>query len=523
VAVLNIPPDPAMTAGVASSAGPGSTTAQNRPAAVRGIRGALMRDSGIYLLGNLMQKAAGFVLIPLYTHALSTAQYGLLELANSVVNLLLVVAALGVPASINKVYHRDCSDEAARRRLLGTAILFTVVTTAGIALVGHLFETQWAGLIYHGPEGLLVYRYTLVWLVLAQWAVVPFEFLRTAGRSHLFVGLSLTQLLIQSGCIVFLVLGRGLGLRGVLIGNVAGLVAVNLAGAFVLARRVAWRADRRLLRAMVAYGLAMIPVFVSGWVVNLSDRFFVQSMVGLGALGVYALGYKFGALVDLLIVMPVQRAWTPIFFRIAGEPDAPRRLALMTTYLMAALCFCSLAISLAVPPFLRLGASAEFRGASGIVPLVCLAYLLGGLANCLGNGLVVAERLRLIAGYALIAALANLALNAILIPWIGIWGAAVATALAFAVQLLGTLRSLGRHYPVPVEWGRMGGLAIAALAPLGASYLLPDLPLIPDVAARTLLLCGFPLIVAITRLARPDEIKAAAHGVAWLRRSLTGS
>ena len=66
---------------------------------------------------------------------------------------------------------------------------------------------------------------------------------------------------------------------------------------------------------MATYGMAMIPVFISSWVVNASDRFFVQSMVGLGALGVYALGYKFGALVDQLLVVPFQRAGLQYFFK----------------------------------------------------------------------------------------------------------------------------------------------------------------------------------------------------------------
>jgi O-antigen/teichoic acid export membrane protein len=477
----------------------------------------------VYLLGNLMQKATAFILIPLYTNALSTAQYGLLELANTLVNLLLVAAALGVPAAINKCYHRDCGDDEARRRLVGTAVMFSAATAGGLALLGWLFEARLAGLVYSGPEGLLVYRFTLGWLVLAQLAVIPFELLRTSGRPHLYVGLSVAQLVVQSGCIIYLVLGRGMGLAGVLWGNIAGLIAVNLVGGLALARQSSWRFDPRLLTAMVSYGLAMIPVFVSGWVVNLSDRFFVQSMVGLGALGVYALGYKFGALVDMLLVMPFQRAWTPIFFRMARDTEAPRRLAVVTTYLAAALTFSSLGISLAVPPFLRVSASVDFQAASGIVPLVCLAYLFGGLANCLGNGLVVAERLRLVAVYAAFAAVTNLALNALLIPWMGMWGAAVATVLAFAVQLAGILWSLRRCYPIDLEWRRLIGIGAAGAGPLAASWLLPPLPIFADVAARLVLLAGFPAIIAAGRLVRPEELQAAARGVAWVRARCRGA
>jgi O-antigen/teichoic acid export membrane protein len=474
------------------------------PAAGRGR--LLLRDSGIYLIGNLMQKAAAFVLIPLYTHALSTAQYGLLDLANTVVNLLLIVAALGVPAAINKCYHRDCRDDADRARLAGTAFLFTIGATGALALVGWALEGRLAGVLFHGPEGLLVYRYTLVWLVLAQLASISFEWVRAAGKSSLYVGFSLIQLAVQFVCIVLFVKWGGMGLAGVLAGNVAGLVAVNLIGGFVVTRRSTWTIDRRLLAALASFGMTMIPVFVSGWVVNVSDRFFVQSMVGLGALGVYALGYKFGALVDLLIVMPFQRAWTPIFFQMAGDARAPQFLARVTTYLTGCMGLASLAVILAVPPLLRLIASPDFLGASRIVPLICLAYALGGIANCLGNGLIVAGRVRLIAGYALVAGLANLALNFLLIPWVGLYGAAIATVLAFAVQLAGIMGSLSRCYPVRLEWRRMAGLVASCLLPYLASCALPPLPLIPDLAVRLALFAACPLLIVALRLVSAQEM-----------------
>jgi O-antigen/teichoic acid export membrane protein len=473
-----------------------------------GTGAVLLRDSGIYLLGNLMQKATAFVLIPLYTTRLSTSQYGLLELAGTVLNLALVAAALGVPSAINKCLHRDCPDEAARRRLLGTVSLFTLVSALALGALAWAAQAPLSRLLFPGPEGLTVTRYTIIWLTLAQCAQIPFEYFRASGRSQLYVGLSLSQLVTQAACTLVLVLRHGWGLEGVLAGNIAGLAVVNLAGGLALLPRTDWGIDRRLLRALASYGIAMVPVFVSGWIVNLSDRFFLTAWAGLSALGVYSLGYKFGALLDLLLVMPFQRAWTPIFFRVSHEAGAPETLARVATYLGGLLSLAALGVSLAVPPFLRLGAGADFRGAGGIVPIVCLAYILGGLANCFGNGLIVAERVRLVAAYAGLAAAAKLLFSALLIPWGGSYAAATATALAFGVQLAGVLRSLRRHYPVPVEWRRIVGFFFAAAVPLGLSQLLPELPLLADVAVRLALLSLFPLIVLALRLPKPEEIGA---------------
>ena len=190
---------------------------------------------------------------------------------------------------------------------------------------------------------------------------------------------------------------------------------------------------------------------------------------------------------------------------------------------MGILSFASLAVSLSVSPLLRLIASSEFSQASTVVPLVCLAYLVGGLANCLGNGLIVAGRVRLIAAYALLAGVTNLALNALLIPWIGIYGAAVATILAFAIQFGGILLSLSRHFPTRLEWNRIFGLAVSCLIPFLASLLLPSLPLAVDIFARMGLLAVCPLLIAMLRLVHPEEVAAVRRQVAAWRVLLWSS
>ena len=485
-----------------------------------GVGLSLLRHSSVYLLGNLLQKATAFLLIPIYTRALSTAQYGLLELANTVVNLALVVAALGVPSAINKCLHRDCPDEAARRRLLGTTTLFTLGCTAVLGGIGWLLQDWLAARVAPGPEGLLVVRAMILWIVFAQLAVIPFEALRATGRAHLYVGLSVAQLAVQSGVTLWLVAGRGWDLAGVLAGNVAGFVTVGIVGGAALARGATWTFDRRLLRASVRYGAAMIPVFVAGFVVTLSDRFFLGTLAGLGVLGVYALGYKFGALLDLLLVMPFQRAWTPMFFSLSHRDDAPRILARVTTFLAGLLALATVGVSLATPPFLRLAAGAEFQGAARFVPLVCLAYVLSGLANCLGNGLVVAEKVPLIGACAALAAASSLVFNAILVPRLQGYGAALAAIVSFGVQLTAVVTLLRRHYPVRLEWRRFAGIGLAALPALAIGLALPPLPLPLDAVVRLALLASYPLLALTLGVVSPDDRAAAlaALGEAWRTR-----
>ncbi|MBD3315031.1 MAG: hypothetical protein GF344_04535 [Chitinivibrionales bacterium] len=52
----------------------------------------LGRHSLIYLLGDVLTLAAGFILIPIYTNRLDPGQYGILELLNRTGEVIMMVA-----------------------------------------------------------------------------------------------------------------------------------------------------------------------------------------------------------------------------------------------------------------------------------------------------------------------------------------------------------------------------------------------------------------------------------------------
>ena len=64
------------------------------------------------------------------------------------------------------------------------------------------------------------------------------------------------------------------------------------------------------------------------------------------------------------VLMPLQRAWTPLFYSMRDESEAAGALARVATYLFGAGVAFSLVISLAVPPLLRLTARVEYHGAA---------------------------------------------------------------------------------------------------------------------------------------------------------------
>ena len=67
--------------------------------------------------------------------------------------------------------------------------------------------------------------------------------------------------------------------------------------------------QKTLVKPLLAFGLVVIPAALGGWVMEMSDRYFLGFFGNLSEVGIYSLGYKFGKLVQIAIVWPFQLAW----------------------------------------------------------------------------------------------------------------------------------------------------------------------------------------------------------------------
>ena len=123
--------------------------ADHRPPARR-LRSTLMALSGqlkrlgkhsaIYGLGGLVSRILAVLLLPLYTHYLSTSDYGQIETLIALVTVLTIVLQFGISSAFFRFYF-DADDDAGRRLVLRTSFWFTMtMATLGLVVLARLRE-----------------------------------------------------------------------------------------------------------------------------------------------------------------------------------------------------------------------------------------------------------------------------------------------------------------------------------------------------------------------------------------------
>jgi len=428
--------------------------------------GRLLRHSLVYALASALQRLTGFVLIPLYTRVLDVRSYGVMEILTTLSSSILVLTTLGLPSAFNKCYHRDCAGPEDQRRLAGTLLWLLggtalVVGAAGAAVAGPLARV----LLQDAAQAPLV-ALSLLSASMYTLAQVPLTILRAREASVTYSLLSLWQFLIMAATNLWLVAGLGMGLQGILLGSIVASAAVLLVSTPLMIRGLAFGFSRPLARALLDFGLPMVPVALSGWIINLSDRWLLDVLADREQVGLYGLGYRFGMLVEFVLVMPFQMAWPAFYFREASRPDARDLYARVLTWYTVIGGIITLTVVLAGEVVLRMMSEPAYWEGASVIPLVALAYFMNGLQYCVAPGVHLGGRTRSLAWISAAGAASNLGLNLVAIPRYGMMGAAYSTVLSFALMLVLTAAVSRSAYGFRFETGRLLK-AFSALAGLG--------------------------------------------------------
>jgi O-antigen/teichoic acid export membrane protein len=290
-------------------------------------------------------------------------------------------------------------------------------------------------------------------LLLQNLTVPSFSWLRAENRVTLFTGLSITNLLVNTGVTVLLIGTFHMGIDGPLIATGCGYAVVVVATLPLLLQRFGIHLRLDIARELLTFGLPHVANLVAGWILQLSDRYLLSHLGSLSQVASYAVAYSLGGVLSSLVISPFSLAWFPAMFSIAKKGDAPRIFQLVFRWYAASLFFASFGLSLFGISILDLFFPPAYHATVPIIPVIALSTAFSGIYVILSIGVSIQRRPWLAVLFTTISALLNVGLNIVLIPVYGAMGAAVATLFAYVIFAAVAHLVSQRLYPVPFEIG----------------------------------------------------------------------
>ena len=279
-----------------------------------------LRHAFIYGIGGILVKAMGFLLLPLYTHYLSPRDYGALEILDLSMSLLAMFLNMGITAALLR-YHGIADSERAKRKVVGTIFLFTLGTGVAVFLAGSLAVPK-ASLLLLGPGVPASYLFlSFTAFVLGYIGNVPYTCLRAKEASGTLATLDCIGAFAILGLNIYFVAILKLSILGMLvspliIGLIKFILLIKWTGPDLMAGM-----DWALLRRVITFGAPLVFSNLTMFTLNFSDRFFLQRFQSLDVVGVYAVGYKFGFMLNFLLIQPFNMMWQSRMYIVYRRAD----------------------------------------------------------------------------------------------------------------------------------------------------------------------------------------------------------
>jgi O-antigen/teichoic acid export membrane protein len=464
----------------------------------------LLSDSATYGVSSILSQLIGFLLLPLYTQYLSPVDYGVMAMLSILSTVFGPLANLGMTSAIFRRFNL-CDDEDERREVLSTG-LFSVVGSSLLLLgLGQLVALPLTTWLVEDASLVHLVRLTLLSATLSTVGAVPQVTLRADRRVKAAAGLNVANVAISMSLTIWFVVGLGMGLLGVVLGQLIASLVVMLLQFLVTSRSFRLAASRASWRYMLSYGLPLMPHKLQAIVLSTFGQYMVKEMLGLEQAGLFNIAVKI-ALPVKFVIGAVQQAWVPFKFQIHAQDDDPAAFfRSAVTYYLAAISYLWVGVALWGPEVLRLMTTPSFHGAAGLIPFVALIPVSNGLYFMLGTGFELSDNTKPMPLVSL-GGLAAVVVGAlILVPPLGATGAAVATVLGWLMMTTLIYALSQRRFTVKYDWHVLGLFTLLSVGAVTAAVLGQGLPAAVRLALALVLSLIYPVAVLLVMLRSRTE------------------
>ena len=405
----------------------------------------LAKNIGLLALSSFATKLLSFFLVPLYTNILTTEEYGIYDLFNTTIGVLLPVLTLNIQEAIlrfaldNKLSKKSIVSIGTRYFLISNLI---VVVGLGINKFFH-FST-------------IASDYALFFLLmfLAQsLSAVTMSYIRGIDR---IADLSVSSIICSISTIfcniAFLVI-FGWGLIGYFIANVIGPViqcVYLLFRANVFENISLTEKYNDETKEMLDYSRPMIANSIAWWVNNASDKYIVIWFCSLAENGIYSVASKIPSILNIFSAI-FSQAWTLSAVKDFDPDDKNGFFA--NTYavyncLLTIICSVIIICDKILAHFLY---AKDFYVAWRYVPWLTIALVFSALSGYLGGFFTAVKQTKMFAQSSVFGAVTNIILNLAFTPIVGAMGAAIATSISYFVMWILRLKQSKKYISLKVN------------------------------------------------------------------------
>ena len=413
---------------------------------------------------NVIVALKGFILIPILTKTLGAEFYGIYALIVVTISFLAPLCTLGLGYAIIRFLGPEKDKEKVSKGVPSILVVTSLVALAASILL-FAFSRPLSTAFLGSVESTFYIKIAAFLVFLAAFDQIMANYLPAFQQMKKYASFMILYTIGEIALTAYLVLVADWGLSGAIVSMLIIRALVSLLGFFWIKSDIKISTPSfSIIKDYLPLTLPLLPISLCYWFINLGDRYVIGYFMGADAVGVYSAAYGLGGVVAFFYV-PIA---ITLLAAITGLYE-DNRIQEVKTHLSYSLKFL---LMFAIPSVFGLSVlsrsvletltTSEFIEGYMVVSIVALATVLFSCGSIYVNVLYLLKKTKMVGLIYGGLALLNVVLNIILVPFIGIMGAAIATLITFVTQLVVTSRMSSKGLQFDVDFKFIGKSVISS-------------------------------------------------------------
>lgn len=397
----------------------------------------LISNTGLLTISNFSSKILVLLLVPIYTNALSTSDYGFYDLTYTSIQLLYPIFTLGIAEGMTRFLLEGKHDEYS---IISSGLNVTMVGVVIFILL--LIDSSF---LYYSIKLKDFSIYLIVYFFFYSIHSAQVQILKGLNRVKIIAisGILGTVSMLFSN--IFFLLYMKSGLKGFYIANILG---VGIPSIYIFFAIQQWnylklKNDRLLLKQLIVYSLPMVVNTIGWWANNSSDRYVVSLLCGVEINGLLSIAYKIPNIIHVIGAIFIQ-AWQISAVKEYQENKNSHFFKNLFWHFNAVICCLSAVLILSARIIARLFFANDFYPAWRFIPLLIISVFLNQASGFVGPILSAQMNTKAMGKSAMVGIVVNVILNIVLTLFFGPLGITVASVIGSFIIYYMRERSSGK-------------------------------------------------------------------------------
>ena len=410
-----------------------------------------LKNSVIYGIGKFIALFFGFLTIPIITSALSPEEYGIFDLLNLCLLLLNLTVAMEISQAVIR-FMLETKDLEEKRNLVSTAYFFSLMMFTICGLFLYVFQLPLSFFIFNSPAYPELIVYLVPWLFLHGTNSFILNQFRWENKPKIQVILQSCMSISLLVTVFYFLKYNHPSVETLFYAYFVSQMGTMILGFFFILnnRLINFSFSFSKLKMMLFFSFPLIPSSIAVFAQNYIDRVMISQMLDMNALGIYSLAFKIAGLLGVFSGI-FHLSIVPLIYKHCNDNSASKNFGEAAHIFLFFILSFVVGIVLFLPELFHLFIGKEFFSSMKIIPWLLFAV---GLQSfyVFAPGLAIEKKTYIIACLNIFGMSVNAALNIILIRYMGIEGAAIATSVSALIMCILNVMIGQKYYFVQYDY-----------------------------------------------------------------------